>query len=445
MSQKNLLSIVRGPWAIDYGYAMDHLPLYLSMLKGNIVVDAAQVEHKIPLSFTDLEGNTVENRSNGSNTGNNQYVAVMALNHPIYKYDQSCGPMGTQSYMRELRYMEQDNDIAGVVLKIDSGGGQADGNAEFAAFLDSYSKPVVVYTNGMLASAAYYMAAGANEIVSSPYAMSIGSIGTMMMSVNPKGMIEKEGGKLHLIYATKSTRKNHAFNELILNDDESPMREEVLDPLQAVFEGDVKRLRPSIDASVFNGDVFSPEQALELGMVDSLGSLQDAVDRVITLSRKRDNNNVNNSNQHTQMETTPRPALQNALGIDAPLAATEEHGSYLNQEQLDTIEQSLQQGATAQTDLEAAQTALQEAQDEITTAATAQETAQEEILAALGVEVEEGSTAQATILSSITALRDSKPAVVHTTTTAATTAENKSGLDMDLEHNQRLNNALKIK
>lgn len=445
MSQKNLLSIVRGPWAIDYGYAMDHLPLYISMLKGNVSLTTASVDNEIPVSFQDLQGNEVENRQESSNGSGNQYVAVMSLNHPIYKYDQSCGPMGTQSYMRELRYMEQDNDIAGVVLKIDSGGGQADGNAEFAAFLKSYKKPVVVHTNGMLASAAYYMAAGANEIISSPYAMSIGSIGTMMMSVNPKGMIEKEGGKLHLIYATKSTQKNHAFNELILNDDVNPMREDVLDPLQATFEKDVKAMRPDIDNSVFNGAVFAPDQALELGMVDSIGSLEDAVSRVITLSRKQNNNNQNNSNQETIMETTPRPALQNVLGIDAPLAATEENGSYLNQDQLDTIEQSLEQGATAQTELETAQTTIQQGADELSQALTDQETAQNEIIAALDVEVQEGQTAQEAILNSIAALRSSKPAAAHTEVDPSLQEGNNTGLDMSQEHNQRLSNALKIK
>jgi protease-4 len=449
MSQKNLLSIVRGPWAIDLGYAQDHLPLYLNMLKGNIQIAPQSEETPFPVTFQDLKGNEVQNRSQSSSNGNsdNQYVAVMSLNHPIYKYDQSCGPMGTQSYMRELSYLETDPSVAGIVLRIDSGGGQADGNAEFAAFLQDYTKPVVVHTNGLLASAAYYMAAGADQIISSPYAMSIGSIGTMMMSVNPKGMIEKEGGKLHLVYATKSTRKNHAFNQLILEDDTTSMREEVLDPLQATFESDVKRLRPGIDNAVFNGDVFNPSQALELGMIDSLGSLSDAVNSVVTLSRKREQEN-NSTNQNTTMETTPRPALQSVLGIEEPLASTEENGSYLNAEQLDAVEQSLvaaQEGADTLVGVEAS---LTTAQESLTAATDAAATTQTAIASALGLEQVEGQSSEdvhASIIASIATLRSSKPAKTHTQTAVTTNAQGENnGLDMSQDHNQRLNKAFKF-
>ena len=54
-----------------------------------------------------------------------QVVGVVSIKSPIYKYSQECGPRGKpKAHMRVLDYLKDDQSVAGVVLDIDSGGGQ---------------------------------------------------------------------------------------------------------------------------------------------------------------------------------------------------------------------------------------------------------------------------------------------------------------------------------
>jgi protease-4 len=68
-------------------------------------------------------------------------VVIVDFNQPVVKYDYS-GWLGTQSYMDILKQLAADESVAGVVLKIDSGGGQ-DGPAKYMISL-CHSKPIVV-------------------------------------------------------------------------------------------------------------------------------------------------------------------------------------------------------------------------------------------------------------------------------------------------------------
>jgi protease-4 len=64
----------------------------------------------------------------GSNDSENM---LLSLKDPIYKYSQECGPTGTKSKMQSMKSYAQDPNCIGVVLDIDSGGGQVSGTPEF--------------------------------------------------------------------------------------------------------------------------------------------------------------------------------------------------------------------------------------------------------------------------------------------------------------------------
>ena len=131
-----------------------------------------------------------------------------SIKHPIYKYSQFCGPAGTKDLQRRLERYKKDSNCIGVVMDIDSGGGQVSGTAEFYDYVKNYSKPVVSYTDGMMCSAAYYIASPSDHIVGNSRLDCVGSIGVMISFLDPTGMYLKKGATIINEYATKSTEKN---------------------------------------------------------------------------------------------------------------------------------------------------------------------------------------------------------------------------------------------
>lgn len=328
--------------------ASSMMPQLLSLIKGNSI---KEVEAQLPVVYMEMDGEELTDLPEMNSTS--QYINVLSIKTPLFKYDQMCGPSGTRSMTRILKEWEANENVVGVILDIDCPGGQVSGLAEFADFLHNYSKPIVAYTDGLMASAAYYVAAACDHIVANPNADLIGSIGTMLTYVNLDGIIEAEGGVIKDIYATGSTRKNEEHRAMKEGSD-ALLIKNILDPARDKFVADVNLYRPGIDASVFEGAVYAPADALALNLVNELGTLQTAFDKVIALSNaSKPKQTLNNT---LNMNTKQLPNVQAVLGLDAPLASTEENGSYLNFEQLDAIETHIET-------LEASNVSLQEAID----------------------------------------------------------------------------------
>lgn len=320
-------------------------------------------------------------------------VGIIQVHHPIFKYDQFCGPNGTQTIMAILENWKNDDAIIGVVMDYNSGGGQASGTREIAQYIFNYEKPIVSYSNDIVGSAAFYMYAAANYRILNEYADLVGSIGAMTQGVNMKGIIEKQGGKVYEVYSDLSPEKNNASRKLEQGNDR-PLIEKQLNPLAEAFQKDMKMFLPNISEKALKGDVFSPKEAMNEGMIDSFGTLQDAIDKVFELSNAIKSNKSKNLN----MTTKKLPRVEAALGLDTSLGMND-NGSYLNEEQLDTLESRLEiletENSDLQTQLNDANTAHQTAIDavnaqltEANTTATAMETSVNTIMENLGLPVE---------------------------------------------------------
>ncbi len=331
-------------------------------------------------------------------------VIVISIKQPIVKFtDEWMGLLGSKYYMRLMDSFKGDPTIAGIVLDIDSGGGQVYGTAEFYDYIKAYPKPVVTYTDGLLCSAAYYIGNSAKYIVANKRADAIGSIGAYASWLNFTGLWEKFGAKLITMYATKSTEKNKPTREAEENANFEPYIKNVLDPIVETFHTDMKATRPGLNEAVFAGGTWNGIEALEMGLVDELGSLDTAVLKVLELDNQTSNQNPNN------MSTKTRAMVQAVLGLAVPLVSTEDKGSYLNEEQLDSLENKL---VAADANATALQASVDAAKDSQTTAEQALVTANTTHAAAM-TEVETsvttmltgaGLTATGTLTEKLTAL-----------------------------------------
>jgi signal peptide peptidase SppA len=115
----------------------------------------------------------------------------------------------------QLAAAARDDAIKGVILDVNSPGGQAAGAMETAAKIRALDakKPVVAFVNGVAASAAYALASGARKIVATPSAM-LGSIGVVWMHVDRSAQAEKAGVKPTLLTAGAYKTDGHPLAPL---------------------------------------------------------------------------------------------------------------------------------------------------------------------------------------------------------------------------------------
>ncbi len=403
MAIPNLKTPFDGPFYMNGQYAQSFLPSLFQLFSN---------------CGTELKQPTEEERMNsalniavsGDGATTSQSVLILNIKQPIVKYSYY-DMLGSKSFMSILDRYKNDDSIAGVVLDIDSGGGQVYGTPEFYDYLKNYPKPTGTYTDGYLCSAAYYLANATRFIVANKRADHIGSIGAYASLVNFQGIFEKLGASVHTIYGTKSTRKNFEYRELMDNGNEKPYVKNVLDPTIETFHADMKATRPSLSEEVFTGDTWNAEGSLERNLIDEIGTMDTVIQRVFELANK------NSTNKNTNMsQTKNRANLQAVLGYQEPLAATD-NGSFLNEQELDAIESHLE---GHQSDTDTNNIAMQAATDAlgIANASIADvDTALDAALAASEIEVD----AEATQLEKITALQNhitylgKQPGAVHTT------------------------------
>jgi protease-4 len=206
----------------------------------------------------------------------------------ITKESQYCGPLGMERLTQMILEADENPSVVGHLLDIDSGGGDAR-YMEVAAQTIRYMvhKPVVAFYNGVCASAAYYLAAAADEIYASQPADVVGSIGVMMTLANMKGFYEEKGIQLHEIYASQSTQKNADYKAAI-GGDYDPIRAQVLDPYAQQFISTVQEMRPSLNAEeAFQGKIYTTAEAQAIGMIDGMTRKEYAIARIFELSNQK--------------------------------------------------------------------------------------------------------------------------------------------------------------
>jgi protease-4 len=334
----------------------------------------------------------VKSAMNNQSDVQSDSVAIVKVHHPIFKYDQECGPKGTQSIMDMMESWKQDSNIKGVLFDINSGGGQSSGSREFAEYVHEYNKikPVVSFTKDTIGSAAYYFAAGSKYIIAHKHADFIGCIGSMYYSVDMEGVLNKKGATIHEIYADPSSEKNIESRELKEGNDR-PLIEKLLNPGAKQFQEDTKKYRPQVSETALKGGIYSTNDALKEGLIDEVGTLQTAINKVFELAKANQNNSQNNSKQN--MSKLNVPLIEAAIGGSFSDGETE-NGIILNDTEAEALETRLSVLTNAEkkvSDLEASSTSLTTAiQNALTTA---------EVENASSMSNEEGITALSNLIA----------------------------------------------
>ena len=193
---------------------------------------------------------------------------------------------GTTSMVARVREVldraRGDDEIRAVLLRIDSPGGSATASeqihAELARFRTERDVPVVAQLLGTAASGGYYVAMAADRVQAHPTTV-VGSIGVIFSSVNFAGLMDKLGIEDQTI--TGGEFKDIGSPYRSLTEEERAQIQSIVDDLHARFREVVDRGRPALGAAeveaLADGRIYSARQALENGLVDEIGTIDDAV------------------------------------------------------------------------------------------------------------------------------------------------------------------------
>ena len=187
--------------------------------------------------------------------------------------------------VEDLDKLANDKDVKAVVLRINSGGGSAYASEQMwrAVQLLKKKKPVVVSMGGMAASGGYYMSCGANYIVAEPTTLT-GSIGIFGLIPDFSGLVKD---KLGLRFDVVKTNKASDFGTLSrpFNAAESAALQAHVNRGYALFLKRVadgrtaagRKMTPETVDHIAQGRVWTGNQALKNGLVDKIGTLNDAI------------------------------------------------------------------------------------------------------------------------------------------------------------------------
>ena len=188
-----------------------------------------------------------------------------------------------EKYVPLIVKLAEDEQVKGMVLRVNSPGGSAFGSEQIGEALDyfqSKGKKLAVSMGDYAASGGYWISSGANRIFADPLTIT-GSIGIFGLIPNIEGLSKKVGVSMELV----STNPIASFPNLF-----HPLNERQLEGMQGMVEngydqfvGRVAKGRKLSEAKVRRigeGRVWDAVTAMRIGLVDQLGGLQDAIEWV---------------------------------------------------------------------------------------------------------------------------------------------------------------------
>jgi protease IV len=181
---------------------------------------------------------------------------------------------------RALDRALEDDTIRGVVLRVDSPGGSAVASEIIlnATKRVAAKKPLVVSMGNVAGSGGYYVACGANTIFADESTIT-GSIGVVSGKLATNSMWRRIG--IHWSPVQRGANAGMLASGEVFSDSQRELLQNWMDEVYGVFKQHVlairgERLKKNID-ELAGGRVYTGKQALELGLVDRIGGLQDAL------------------------------------------------------------------------------------------------------------------------------------------------------------------------
>lgn len=184
-----------------------------------------------------------------------------------------------KSVVKHLKEFRKDESVKAIVLRIDSPGGGVAPSQEIynEVAKTALVKKVVASMGSVAASGGYYIAAGADHIMANPGTIT-GSIGVIMEFVSVEDIIKKIGLAAETIKSGpykdigSPLRKMAPEERILIQEFIDNVHRQFVDAVASERDIPMEKIE-----SIADGRIFSGEQAKKLGLIDSLGGLEDAI------------------------------------------------------------------------------------------------------------------------------------------------------------------------
>ncbi len=232
--------------------------------------------------------------ANPEKAGSGDEIAVVYAEGSIGDGKSEGGSIGGDTYSELFRKLREDEDVKAIVLRINSGGGSALASDIMWRELElckKEKKPVIVTMGDVAASGGYYIAANADKIFAEKNTIT-GSIGVFGMIPNA-GKFMRD--KLGITFDTLKTGKFSVAAQRNIyyeyNDEEGAIIQQSIDTIYKTFLARVangRKMTVEQVNEIAQGRVWTGRKALEIGLVDSIGGLQDAINSAAKFAKLKD-------------------------------------------------------------------------------------------------------------------------------------------------------------
>ena len=246
------------------------------------MIDYVGVDDDHPGHFrsTDMQAYLNQMRFLSGSSAQDENVAIIIASGDIMFGDQSPGLIGAESTSRLLRKARNDESVRAVVLRVDSPGGSAfaaEVIADEVQALRDAGKPVVASMSSLAASGGYSISMNADRIIASPASIT-GSIGVFGMFPTYQRTLEVIGINSDGVGTTPWSGQFNPEREM--SDETRQLLQLFVEDTYDDFISDVasqRGLEKSAVDQIGQGQVWTGVEALENGLIDELGSLDDAI------------------------------------------------------------------------------------------------------------------------------------------------------------------------
>jgi len=217
------------------------------------------------------------------NFSNNPKIGVVTIDEPI---------MSSREVISELNKFNEDDDIQGIIVRLNTPGGVVAPSQEIyekvKSISESNSKPIIASMGSIATSGGYYIALGADTIVANKGTLT-GSIGVIMSYPIFNDLLETYGVDYKTIKSGTYKDSGSAFRNPTIED--SLYFQDVVNDMYKQFIEVLKYERYLNDdfiSDVAKGKVYTGSQAKKLDLIDILGTFEDSVNLLLLLTENLD-------------------------------------------------------------------------------------------------------------------------------------------------------------
>jgi protease-4 len=278
-----LMDLMRAEWLMSFQGIAAYAPIAHKIITGENVEIAPKTSSLI--TVIDKNGKRINPDTNGLLNAPKGSVAIIDMIGPVMKYGDMCS-YGADEIVNAMTLADNNPNIIGTIFNEDGPGGGVSAIGPFIQFGQNKKKPIVAIADQCCSLHYWAMCAVADyKMADNTISAQFGSVGVTTSFADNRKYLETLGYVFHDIYPPESEHKNLAFRNALEGNYEL-ITQEMLSPLAIKFQDTVRVACPNLkeEIGVLTGKTFGAEKALEYGMIDAIGSIEQAIQRLHVMS-----------------------------------------------------------------------------------------------------------------------------------------------------------------